>query len=209
MIKSKNPRVIDTIKILEGNIGYINMGVLEVKDVSDVMEKVMKCKAIIFDVRNYPKGTMYSVMEFLNNKEVNFVKFTHINYKYPGVIEYQKTNYRVGKKGNDDYFKGKVIVLFDENTQSHAEFTVMSLQTAPDVVCIGSQTAGADGNVSFIIYPGGYKTNLTGLGVYYPDGRETQRIGIVPDIEVKPTIQGIREGRDEVLEKAIEVINKQ
>jgi carboxyl-terminal processing protease len=208
MIKSKKNRVIDTLKILEGNIGYVNMGVLEDKDVSNVMEKVLKCKAIIFDVRNYPKGTMYSVMEFLNDKEINFVQFTNPDFKYPGVIESKKSNYRVGKKGNDNYFKGKVVVLFDENTQSHAEFTVMSLQTAPDVICIGSQTAGADGNVSIIIYPGGYKTNLTGLGVYYPDGRETQRIGIVPDIEVKPTIQGIREGRDEVMEKAIEVINK-
>jgi hypothetical protein len=36
---------------------------------------------------------------------------------------------------------------------------------------------------------------------------ETQRVWIVPDIEVKPTIQGIREGRDELMEKAVEVIN--
>jgi len=30
-------------------------------------------------------------------------------------------------------------------------------------------------------------------------GRETQRIGIVPDIEVKPTIESIRFEKDEVL----------
>jgi C-terminal processing protease CtpA/Prc len=46
------------------------------------------------------------------------------------------------------------------------------------------------------------------LGIYYPDGKETQRVGIVPDIEVKPTIQGVREGRDELMEKAVELINK-
>jgi len=46
------------------------------------------------------------------------------------------------------------------------------------------------------------------LGIYYPDGEETQRVGIVPDIEVKPTIQGVREGRDELMEKAVELINK-
>jgi len=45
------------------------------------------------------------------------------------------------------------------------------------------------------------------MGVYYPDGQQTQRIGIVPDIVVKPTIKGIQEGRDELLEKAIEIIN--
>jgi C-terminal processing protease CtpA/Prc len=44
--------------------------------------------------------------------------------------------------------------------------------------------------------------------VYYPDGTETQRVGIIPDIYVTPTIKGIKEGRDELLEKAIEIINK-
>jgi C-terminal processing protease CtpA/Prc len=50
---------------------------------------------------------------------------------------------------------------------------------------------------------------ISGIGIYYPDGKETQRIGIVPDIELKPTIKGIKEGRDEVLEKALEIINEQ
>lgn len=49
---------------------------------------------------------------------------------------------------------------------------------------------------------------ISGIGVYYPDGRETQRIGIVPDIEVKPTIKGVKAGKDEVLEYAVEYIEK-
>jgi hypothetical protein len=36
-----------------------------------------------------------------------------------------------------------------------------------------------------------------------PDKRPTQRIGIIPDIEVLPTVAGIRDGRDEVLEAAL------
>jgi C-terminal processing protease CtpA/Prc len=70
-------------------------------------------------------------------------------------------------------------------------------------VVIGSTTAGADGDVSQIPLPGGLNTMISGLGVFYPDQKPTQRIGIVPDIEVKPTIAGIRDGRDEVLEVAI------
>jgi C-terminal processing protease CtpA/Prc len=50
------------------------------------------------------------------------------------------------------------------------------------------------------------RTLFTGLGVYYPDGRPTQRIGIVPDIEVRPTLAGLRAGRDEVLERALEYL---
>jgi len=44
---------------------------------------------------------------------------------------------------------------------------------------------------------------ISGIGVFYPDGRPTQGVGIVPDLEVRPTIAGIRAGRDEVLEAAV------
>jgi C-terminal processing protease CtpA/Prc len=92
-------------------------------------------------------------------------------------------------------------------TQSQAEYTTMALRTAPRATVIGSTTAGADGNVSQFFLPGGISTMISGIGVYYPDGKETQRVGIVPQIIVKPTIKGITEGRDEPLEKAIEIIN--
>jgi len=82
----------------------------------------------------------------------------------------------------------------------------MALRVAPKATVIGSTTAGADGNVSTIILPGNIRTMISGLGVYYPDGSETQRVGIAPDIVVRPTISGIRRGKDEVLDKAIEVI---
>jgi C-terminal processing protease CtpA/Prc len=83
----------------------------------------------------------------------------------------------------------------------------MAFRAGDNVTVIGSTTAGADGNTSKIHLPGGLLTMISGIGVYYPDGTETQRIGIVPDVEVKPTIKGIKEGRDELLEKAIKIIN--
>ena len=84
----------------------------------------------------------------------------------------------------------------------------MGFRFAKDAMVIGSQSAGADGNViPMFSLPGEILTTFTGLGVYYSDGGETQRIGIVPNLEIKPTIKGIREGRDEVLEKALELIS--
>ena len=47
---------------------------------------------------------------------------------------------------------------------------------------------------------------VSGIGVFYPDKRPTQHIGIVPDVVVRPTIAGIRAGRDEVLEGALRQI---
>jgi C-terminal processing protease CtpA/Prc len=82
----------------------------------------------------------------------------------------------------------------------------MAFRVAPGAVVIGSTTAAADGNVSGIPLPGGLNTMISGIGVFYPDRRPTQRVGIIPDIEVRPTIAGVRDGRDEVLEAALKHI---
>jgi C-terminal processing protease CtpA/Prc len=100
------------------------------------------------------------------------------------------------------------VILVNEITQSQAEYTTMAFRAAPNVTVIGSTTAGADGNVSPIYLVGGIRTMISGIGVFYPDGKGTQRVGIIPDIVVDRTIEGIKNGKDELLEKAIEIINK-
>jgi C-terminal processing protease CtpA/Prc len=100
-------------------------------------------------------------------------------------------------------YTGRVVILVDETSISQPEFTAMALRAAPGAMVVGSTTAGADGNVSVVPLPGGLTTNITGIGVFYPDRSPTQRIGILPDLEVRPTIAGIRDGRDEVLEAAV------
>ena len=190
-------------ELLKDNLGYVNMGILENDDVKQMFKDLGKTKAIIFDIRNYPKGTLYTIANRLNPESKEFVKFTNPDLNYPGKFFWTQP-LSAGKK-NTGAYKGKVILLVNEWTQSHAEFTAMALQTAPDVTVIGSQTSGADGNVSDVSMLGKFRTYISGIGVFYPDGQETQRVGIVPDIEVKPTLEGVKEGRDEVLAKALEV----
>jgi len=101
------------------------------------------------------------------------------------------------------HYTGKLAILVDETSQSQAEYTAMAFRSAPHAIVVGSMTAGADGNVSQIALPGGLNTMISGIGVFYPDKKPTQRVGIVPDIEVKPTIAGIRAGRDAVLDEAV------
>lgn len=84
----------------------------------------------------------------------------------------------------------------------------MALQTSPKVTVIGSPTAGADGNISEIPLPGGFITNLSGIGVYYPDGTNAQGVGVKIDQLVVPTIDGIKKGKDELLEAAKLLLSK-
>src|SRR5690606_9070917 len=107
-----------------------------------------------------------------------------------------------------DPYHGKVVVLVDEYTQSNAEFVTMSLQSRPGTRVMGSSSAGADGNISSIPLPGNLLTFMSGIGVYYPDGTNAQRVGVKVDQEIKRTIAGVRAGRDELIDAAIQWIDK-
>jgi C-terminal processing protease CtpA/Prc len=54
--------------------------------------------------------------------------------------------------------------------------------------------------------PGGLCISFTGEIICHPDGTQLQRRALQPDIAVKPTIAGMRAGKDEVLAKAIEYL---
>jgi C-terminal processing protease CtpA/Prc len=195
----------EKFKLLEGNIGYVDMGIIKQKNIPDMIAALKSTQAIVFDMRNYPQNTWEEISNFLNPHEETFCIYTMPYPNYPG--RYLWTRDKKCGFENKDNYKGKVIVLLNEESLSQAEWTAMCFKTAGNTTIIGSQTAGSDGNVMELDFKG-FHTRYTGIGVFYPDRRETQRIGIVPDIEVKPTIKGIQEGRDEVLDRAILFIEK-
>src|SRR5262249_59595758 len=85
-----------------------------------------------------------------------------------------------------------------------AEPPCLFMAAATDVTFIGSATNGANGDITNLVLPGNLIVSFTGQEVRFPDGRQLQRVGVQPHIVVRPTIEGIRAGRDEVLEAAIE-----
>ena len=185
------------------SIGYVNLGTLTTADVDPMMGELMDKTAIIFDVRNNPKGTYKALAKYLNPSDTTFALYTKPDYSYPGKFVWN--GQATCGSDNEEYYQGLVILLVDENTQSHAEFTVMSLQTAPNVVTVGSQTAGTDGKVTKFPLVSRLYTAMSGMGVYYPNQDGTQRDGIKIDVAVERTIEGVRAERDEILEKGMEL----
>jgi len=196
-------------KLIDNNIGYIDLETIKNEDIPVIKEEFKNTKGIIIDIRNYPPrevNILYGLGSFFVSKNTPFAKFLIGNSNNPG--EFTLTAVASIPKSKES-FQGKLVIIVNEETFSNAEYIAMAFHAGDNVTIVGSTTAGAIGRNSEIILPGGLKTSITGIGTYYPDGRETQRIGIVPDIEVKPTIKGIREGRDELLEKAVEIIKQE
>lgn len=187
---------------MDNGIGYIYLGSTRGETLPEQFGS--DTKGLIIDLRSFP-NSIKNYWEYypLFPDTVMYVYLTIPSISHPGLFTYNE-GVRAGKK-NPDYYKGKKVLLINEYAQSQPEFLAMQYGCSPNTTLIGSKTTGADGNVSVIRLPG-MEVMFTGMGVYYPDGRETQRIGILPDIEVTPTIKGVREGRDEVLEKAIRFI---
>jgi C-terminal processing protease CtpA/Prc len=201
-IKRTPPKKTPKWEILENNIGYVKMNKVSKEEIPGMMAELKNTKAIIFDVRNRPMYTDFLVSEYLNPEPKPILRLLYQDLSYPGRYYFMDEMQECGKI-NPDYYKGKVIALVGPGTYSFGEQTVMSLQTAPNTAIIGSQTGGTDGPNYYFTIIKGFESCFTSAGAFYPNKKETQRVGIALDIEVKPTIAATQQGKDETLERAL------
>jgi C-terminal processing protease CtpA/Prc len=194
----------ETFHKLSNDVAYLKLSSVKTGDAARYVDGASGTKGLIIDIRNYPSEFMvFSLGSLLVDKRSEFARFTRGDLSNPGFFHWDVPVFLTPQ---EPHYKGKIVILVDEVSQSQAEYTTMALRSGPGAIVIGSTTAGADGNTSPIPLPGGFSTMISGIGVFYPDKKPTQRVGILPNIEVKPTIAGIRAGRDEVLEEALRQI---
>lgn len=192
-------------KLLSDSVGYINMQHLTPMNLDKAYNELKETRFLILDSRNYPNWVIYLLAKKILKTRKIFMQIAEPDYDYPGFIKWINP-LKAGMYLNPDYYKGTVIILVDSETMSRSEFTAMAMMQAEKAIIIGSQTAGADGDVSAIPLPGGIYSYFSGVGVYHPNGEITQRVGLIPDIEVKPTLKGLINREDEYLNRAFEYI---
>jgi hypothetical protein len=109
-----------------------------------------------------------------------------------------------------DAFTGPMAILVDATTSGDGELIVLRLLAGgSNRVLVGTQTAGAVGETAVLSLPGGVRVRIPVSDVRYPDGRFIQRLGLSPSITVAPSVEGVRNARDEVMEAAMRWINQQ
>jgi C-terminal processing protease CtpA/Prc len=192
----------ETFRKLSSDVAYLKLSSVQASQAATYIESAAGTKGLVIDIRNYPSEfVVFALGSRLVERATPFARFTAGDPANPGAFHWRGAPLSLEPAA--PRYAGKIVILVDEVSQSQAEYTTMAFRSAPNAVVVGSTTAGADGNVSAIALPGGLRSMISGIGVFYPDKKPTQRVGIVADIEVKPTIQGIRSGRDEVLEAAL------
>ena len=194
--------------ILDGNIGLIQPAYLASEgDIRKVMDEFAAADGLIIDLRQPSAVTLHEVLgEYLVGARQAFALWRYPSWTVPGAYAQYDLDY-IG--GGGLKYDRPVVLLIDERTQSHGEYTAMAISKGENVTLMGSDTVGSDGNVTLIAMPDGNFFQFTGWGVLTADGKQTQRLGISPDIHVSCTIQGISEGRDELLEAAVRYLINQ
>ena len=194
----------DTFRLLSEDVAYLKLSSVTSAEIPDHVRAAAGTRALVIDIRNYPSEfVVFSLGSLLVAEPTEFALFTAGVLTNPGAFIWTQPVVLVPQ---EPHYEGRVVILVDEVSMSQAEYTTMAFRVAPGALVVGSTTAGADGNVSRFPLPGGLRSMISGMGVFYPDKTPTQRVGIVPDVEAYPTIEGIRNGRDEVLEEGLRQI---
>ncbi|MES2038694.1 MAG: S41 family peptidase [Pseudomonadota bacterium] len=193
-------------KMLNKDIAYVDLDRLEGADVNAMFEAIKDSKALIFDMRGYPRNSVWKIAPRLNVKQASVVA----QFRRPlvsafegdqggGYYSFEQTI----RRKTQDLYRGKLVMLINEETQSAAEHTGLIIESLAPLTYIGTHSAGANGDITGAYLPGALYFGFSGHDVRHADGRQLQRIGLQPDIKIAPTLAGIRAGKDEVLERAM------
>ncbi len=198
-------------QLLEGGIGLIHLALLEEAEISEVMNSFRDTNGLIIDLREYPEGfRRYGLSAYFQIYTTPFITVYEPSRFVPGVYTVETRSGRdyCSMPPTDVYHYGKpvVVLMNNDRTQSNAEYFVAMFSLAENVTLMGETSAGAAGGRVYLPLPGNLKMAFSFERATKPDGTCWFQTGITPDIYVPRTIQGITEGRDEVMEAAVKYI---
>ena len=199
----------DSIKMLPNDIAYINLDNATMEAINNALPQLKKSRVIICDLRGYPRNN-HGFLHYLMKQKDTSARWMQVPQTiYPdreNGVNWQYHGW--GMKPSKPHLDAKVIFLIDGQAISYAESYMSFVEHYKLATIIGQPTAGANGNINPFALPGGYSISWTGMRVVKHDGSTHHTVGIQPHIRVHKTIKGVREDRDEYLEKALEVAGK-
>ncbi|MCP3058975.1 S41 family peptidase [Myxococcus sp. K38C18041901] len=194
-------------KTLKGGIGYVDLRRLRAESVDPMLTALKDTRGLVLDLRGYPQGSAWTLAPRLNTRGAT----TSALISRPRLSAGERLEERFPAllpPSNGPLYRGHVILLVDARTLSQGEYTAMMLRAASGARLVGSTTAGAVGDTTNVCLPGALCVLFTGQRFETPEGHAVQGAGLRPDVEVHPTLEGLRAGRDEVLERALSLLNE-
>ena len=198
-----------SIKEIESGVFYVDLDRAPMAEISERMKEIANARGVVFDLRGYPTGNHAVIGHLLEHNDTSDAWMRVPQAIYPDrdhLVGFE--NHGWGITPLEPHITGEVVFLTDGRAISYAESFMSFIEHYRLAEIVGQPTAGANGNVNPFRLPGGFRVFWTGMKVVKHDGSQHHTIGILPTIPMRRTIQGIRERRDELLEKALQVIKE-
>jgi carboxyl-terminal processing protease len=188
--------------------GYADSTDLEAegKAIDQVIEALANQKAIIIDLRNN-EGGLDTIARLFAGRFADQKRLAYSKQARNGSGYTQLTDYYVEPQGPRQYH-GKVIVLTSRNTVSAGEILVMCLKVLPNVTVIGEATNGCHSDALSWALPNGFNIGLANERYYAADHQIYEKIGLQPDVFIPYDFDAVLQGKDHIMEAAIEYIEK-
>lgn len=204
-----------SVAVLPPGIGYIDLSRVAAAEIASALDAVRHTPALIFDLRRYPLGNAWALGPRLaQNNTVAWATFRCpiLSGWDVGPVEDGGIGYRMERQWAVSHvsvkpagpwqYAGRIVGLIGRDTMSLGEYTGMLL-AAIGATFVGEPTSGVNGDVTTTLLPGRIGVAFTGQAVTWPDGSPLQRRGIRPALHVAPSPEGLRAGRDEVVDAAV------
>jgi C-terminal processing protease CtpA/Prc len=200
------------VDILAGNVGYIDLQRLTVPEVDGALQRLARTRAIVFDLRGYPRQTGFVIAPHFVARPVRAALFQTPVRRTPLTISSDEEGATFIDETRDFFqtiapkgprYTQPAVVVIDARAISQSEHTGLFLAASAHARFVGEPTTGANGDVTRFSLPGGLAASFTGQAVRHPDGSPLQRVGLVPDVHVSQTLRGVRAGDDELLEAGL------
>src|SRR4029453_872878 len=197
----------EAVAEMTSGIWYVDLTRASMRQVTPVLDKLAAATGVVFDLRGYPTDAGARILPYLiGTAEAD--RWMHMN-KIIGPYGQSGGGGGVGwtLTPQSPRVGGKIVFLTDGRAISYAESVLGYVADRKLGTIVGSVTAGTNGNVATFPVPGGFIVAFTGMRVTGHDGRTPHHlIGIKPDISIVPTLAALRDGRDEVLDRALALI---
>ncbi|MCP4659867.1 MAG: hypothetical protein GY856_31070, partial [bacterium] len=202
-LREQRPEQIDELR---PGIFYLDLGRITDEDFRGAVDQLAQAQGIVFDLRGYPRLSTI-VIAHLIDEPVSSARWNVPVVTRPDRedMTFDFSNWWVMPEA--PRLTAKVAFLTDGRAISYAETYLGIIEHYRLAEIVGSPTAGTNGNVNPFTLPGAYWVAWTGMQVLKHDGSRHHGVGIQPTILVARTRRGVAEGRDEVLERALEVVS--
>jgi len=202
------PRL-EKIVELEPGIWCVDMDRLTREDWLANLAKWATAKRVIFDMRGYPAEPGISMIAHSTAEEIRSAPMLVPRPSRPDRTDFPFQTGGWPVQPATPRLQARPIFLIDGRAISYAETVMAMAENYKLGEIVGEPTAGTNGNINPFTAPGGYRIGWTGMRVTKHDGSPLHGVGVLPTVPVRRTRQGVAEGKDEILLKALELAKKQ